>query len=127
MALAPTPAYPFDAGASGVRGTLVRQANEWPPAPFPQDTVWLQWMDDNAPPPGWTDSTIPSRTDAKGDFAVIVRLATNQIARTDAMERMRVRVAATHAGSTRFSPELQIRPGYVADVQQSFAWNLFTP
>ena len=125
VALAPTAAYPFDTGASGLRGTLVRLAAELPPVALPLKDIWLQWMDDDLPAPGWTDSPIVSRTDSSGDFAVIVRLATNQIARTDAQQRMRVRVAATHAGSTKFSPEQQIRPGYVADVQQNFAWDLF--
>lgn len=126
VALAPTRAYPFDTGASGIRSTLVRLATEWPPVALPQKDVWLQWMDDNVPLPGWTDSTIVSRTDASGDFAAIVRLAINQIARVDLQQRMRVRVAATHAGSTRFSPEQQIRPGYVADVLQGLAWDTFT-
>lgn len=125
VALAPTPAYPFETGASGIRGTLVRLANEWPPVPLPLKDVWLQWMDDNVPAPGWTDSTIVSRTDTNGDFAVIVRLAVNQIARVDAQQRMRVRVAVIHAGSKRFSPEQQIQPGYVADIPQSFAWDQF--
>ena len=35
VALAPTRAYPFDTGASGIRSTLVRLANEWPPVPLP--------------------------------------------------------------------------------------------
>jgi hypothetical protein len=125
VTLAPTGAYPFDTGASGIRGTLVRLANEWPPVALPGKDVWLQWMDDNVPAPGWTDSTIVSKTDTNGDFAVIVRLAINQIARVDTQQRMRVRVAATHAGSTKFSPEQQIQPGYVADVPQSFAWDQF--
>ncbi|MGH8240581.1 MAG: hypothetical protein ACREXP_26685 [Steroidobacteraceae bacterium] len=124
--LPPTSAYPFEAGTTGVRSTLIRDSAEFPPVPLPSDEVWLQWSDDNQPAPGWTDAPVRTRTDAAGDFAVIVRLATNQIARTDAQGRMQVRVAATHAGVTQFSPPQHIRPGYVADVKPSLAWNLFT-
>ncbi|MDM0085080.1 hypothetical protein QTI17_31290 [Variovorax sp. J31P179] len=123
--LAPTPAYPFETGTTGVRGTLVRAAAALPMVALPFDRIWLQWQDDNQPPPAWNDAPVPSLTDAAGDFAVIVRLGPNQVARTDAQGRMRVRVAATHGGVTMFSPEHQIRPGYVADVP-SFAWDQFT-
>jgi hypothetical protein len=123
--LAPTPAYRFDSGTTGVRGTLVRAAAESPAVPLAFNSLWLQWQDDNQPPPAWIDAPIRSSTDATGDFAVIVRLGTNQVARTAGQGRMRVRVAATHAGATKFSPERQIRPGYVADVP-SLAWDQFT-
>lgn len=125
LELAPTPAYPFDTGTTGLRGTLIRVAAELPAVPLPFDVIWLQWQDDNQPPPAWINAPIHSRTDAAGDFAVIVRFGPNQIARTDSQGQMRVRVAATHAGVTKFSPERQIRPGYVADVP-SFAWDQFT-
>ncbi len=125
--LPPTPAYPFEAGTTAVRSTLIRNDAEFPAVPFPLDEVWLQWSDDNLPAPGWTDAPVHAETNAAGDFAVIVRLAINQIARTDAQGRMQVRVAATHAGVTKFSPPLHIRPGYVADVTPGLAWNQFTP
>jgi len=123
--LAPSPAYRFDAGTTGLRSTLVRAAAEWPAVPLVLDAVWLEWQDDNQPPPAWTDAPIRSRTDAAGDFAVIVRLGPQQVARTDSQGRMHVRIAATHAGVTKFSPEQPIRPGRVTDVQ-SFAWDQFT-
>jgi hypothetical protein len=129
--LAPKPAYPFDTGATGVRGTLIRDSTEDPGVPIeltpPAENIRLQWMDDNShAPPGWTDAAVVSSTDAAGDFAAIVRLGPKQIASTDSQGRMRVRVAVTRAGATKFSPELQIRPGYVTDVSQSFAWDQFT-
>jgi hypothetical protein len=124
--LQPSSAYRFEPGTTGVRGTLILDSTVFPPTPLPLHAVWLQWSDDNLPLPGWTDAPVHAETDAAGDFAVIVRLATNQIARTDALGRMQVRVAATHEGITQFSPPLQIRPGYVADVTPSLAWNQFT-
>src|SRR5262249_7657160 len=130
LALAPTAAYPFTTGTTGVRGTLIRDHLEDPAVPIalaaPAESLRLQWMDDALPPPAWTDSDIVSSTDAAGDFAAIVQLGASQIARTDAQGRMRVRVAATRSGTTRFSPELQIKPGYVTDVAQKFAWDQFT-
>ena len=47
VTLAPTPAYPFETGTTGVRGTLVRAAAEQPPVPLRFDAIWLQWQDDN--------------------------------------------------------------------------------
>jgi hypothetical protein len=129
FALAPTAAYPFTTGTTGARGTLIRASTEDPPVPIAlaaAESLRLQWMDDGLPPPGWTDSAITSTTDAAGDFAAIVRLGPNQVARTDAQDRMRVRVAVTRASGTKFSPELPIRPGYVTDVAQKFAWDQFT-
>lgn len=125
LALSPTPAYHFGTGTTGVRGTLLRAAAELPPVPLPFDAIRLQWQDDDQPSPAWTDASIPSRTDAAGDFVAVVRLGPHQIARTDTRGRMRVRIAATHAGVTMFSPEHQIRPGYVEDVP-AFAWDQFT-
>lgn len=127
LELSPTPAYSFDAGTTGVRGTLLRKRVEDPLVALPDVDVRLQWIDDNGPGPGldWKNAPTISKTDDHGDFVAILRLATNQIARTDAQQRMRVRVAATHGGLTLCSPELPIRPGYVADVQQSFAWDEF--
>jgi hypothetical protein len=125
LALAPSAAYRFDTGTTGVRSTLVRAALDIPAVPLSFDAIWLQWQDDNQPPPAWTDAPFPSSTDAAGDFAVIVRLGPNQVARTDSQGLMRVRIAATHAGVTQYSSEQQIRPGYVADIPR-LAWDQFT-
>jgi hypothetical protein len=128
--LAPTSAYRFEAGTTGVRSTLIRDSAEFPPVPLaslPNDEVWLQWSDDNVAAPGWTPATVKTQANTAGDFAVIVRLATNQVARTDPQGRMQVRVAVKHGTATRFSAPLFIRPGYVADLTPSLAWNQLTP
>ena len=125
IVLAPTPAYPFETGTTGMRSTLVRAAAEKPTVPLSFDAIWLQWQDDTQPPPAWSDAPVHSATDVAGDFAAIVRLGVQQIARTDSQGLMRVRVAATHGGVTKFSPERQIRAGHVADLP-SFAWDQFT-
>jgi hypothetical protein len=127
LELAPSTAYPFAAGTTGMRGTIVRNLADTPLLPLDDVQVRLRWIDDNAPGETWVDAPTLSRTNFKGDFAAILRLAPLQIPRTDAQQRLRVRVAATRAGNTRFSPELQIRPDQVTDVQQSFAWDDLLP
>ena len=128
--LAPTPAYPFDSGTTGIRGTLIRHRDDDPAIPLqlsvPAESARLQWLDDSQSPAQWSDAAVATSTDANGDFAAIVRLGPSQLAGTDSQGRMRVRVAVTHAGATRYSPELAIRFAYVANVPQSFAWNEFT-
>lgn len=125
VALAPSTAYPFAPGTTGVRGTLLEQRLDVPPRPLAGVPIHLQWIDDDQADTNWVNVQPRSVTSSTGDFVAIVRLAANQTARTDAQQRMRVRVVATHTGVTRFSPELPIRPGYVADVQPSFAWDEF--
>jgi hypothetical protein len=127
LELGPSTAYPFAPGITGLRGNLVENLADNPLRPVAGAEVRLRWIDDNAPGETWVDAPTISRTDSRGDFAAIVRLASNQIARPDAQQRMRVRVAATRAGNTRFSPELQIPFDRIADVQQSFAWDDLQP
>jgi hypothetical protein len=123
--LAPTPAYLFAPGTSGVRGTLIDKRLDDPAVPLSDVPVNLQWIDDDRVGTNWVDVPIRSITNEHGDFVAILRLTPDRNARMDAQQRLRVRVAATRSGSTQFSPELPIRPGYVADVQPSFAWDEF--
>jgi hypothetical protein len=127
LELAPSTAYRFAPGITGLRGTLVENLADDPLVPVQDAQVRLQWIDDVAPGETWVDAPTISQTNSKGDFAAIVRLATNQIARADAQQRMRVRVAATRAGNTLLSTELQIPFDRIADVQQSFAWDDLQP
>lgn len=127
LELAPTTAYPFSAGITGLRGTIIRNMADDPRVGLAGVDVRLQWIDDNAAGTQWMDAPNVTRTSANGDFAAIARLAPNQIARADAQHRMRVRVAATRAGNTRFSLERQIPFGQVSDAQQSFAWDDLQP
>lgn len=130
LELAPTMAYPFGSDTTGIRGTLVRQRNDDPPVPvhlaYPAEDLQLQWLDDSQVPPAWSNTGIAATTDANGDFAAIIRLGPSQLAATDSQGRLRVRTVVRFAGATRYSPELPIRFGSVADVPQSFAWNEFT-
>ena len=82
----------------------------------------LRWIDDNAPGETWRDTPTISDTTQKGDFAAVVRLASNQIARADAALDARAR-RRHRRGNTQFSQELQIPFDKVTDVQQSLAWD----
>jgi hypothetical protein len=120
--LAPSTAYPFAPGISGFRGSFIDDATDDPAVPLADTAVRLQWIDDNQAGEVWVDAPNLSRTSANGDFVALVRLALNQIARADAQGRMRVRVAATHAGTTRLTPEFPIPFNRITDAQHSFAW-----
>jgi hypothetical protein len=127
LELGPSTTYPFAPGITGMRGNLVENLADVPPVPVGDAEIRLRWIDDVAPGETWVDAPTVSRTDSRGDFAAIVRLNTKQIARPDPQGRMRVRVAATRAGNTLLSTELQIPFDRIADVQQSFAWDDLQP
>ena len=120
--LAPSTAYAFAPGITGFRGSFIVNTTDDPPAPLSDTDVLLQWIDDNQAGEVWVDAPNLSHTSANGDFVALVRLGPSQIARADAQHRMRVRVAATHAGTTRLTPELPIPFNRITDAQQSFAW-----
>jgi hypothetical protein len=125
--LGPSIAYPFDAGVTVLRGHLVRNAADDPPIEISDAALRLRWIDDNAAGEQWVDAPTTSFASDKGDFAAMLRLAPEQIARADAQKRMRVRVAVTRAGNTRLSPELQIPFHTITDVQASFVWDDLEP
>jgi hypothetical protein len=121
--LLPSTAYPFAPGITAYRGAFVVNNTDDPPVGLADAQVQLQWIDDSQAGEVWVDAPTASRTDAKGDFVALVRLGPNQIARADAQHRMRVRVVATSAGTTRVTPELQIPFSRLTDAQSSFVWS----
>ena len=125
--LAPQRAYPFAGGATGIRGRLIQKRNDDPPLPVARAPVWLQWIDDTQAGTIWIDAPLRGRTDDNGDFAAIARFTPTQVPRLDAQGRLRIRLAATQAGITLKSPELQVAEGRVTDVPKAFAWNEFQP
>lgn len=127
LELGPSTAYPFVPGITALRANLVRNLADDPLIPIADAAVKLRWIDDNAPGEQWVDALTTSFTGAKGDFAAIVRLAPEQIARADAQNRMRVRVCATRAGTTRFSPELHIPFSKLTDMPTRIAWDDLQP
>ncbi|HVC12441.1 MAG TPA: hypothetical protein VNE59_12435 [Burkholderiales bacterium] len=125
--LAPRRDYPFGAGVTGVRGTLVRLGTENPPVPVAGAAVWLRWIDDNANGTTWADAPTRSATDSNGDFAAALRLSPAQVPRLDASGRVRLRLCVDRAAlGTKASPEFQQSPGRVADARSPFVWDQFS-
>lgn len=121
--LAPSTAYPFASGITAYRGSFIVNATDDPAVGLADAEVHLQWIDDSQAGEVWVDAPNRSRTSAEGDFVALVRLGPSQIARADAQNRIRVRVTATHAGSTRVTPELQIPFSRLTDARRSFVWS----
>lgn len=67
--LSPKIEYPFEAGVTGLIGTVVRE-NE----PVIGARVRLQWFSSNS---AWIDSPVESKTDRNGDFAAVLRTQSN--------------------------------------------------
>ncbi len=123
--LAPAHDYPFPPGVTALRGTLKVSATAGAD-PVVGAEIWLQWLDEGHFPPRWTDSTVRSRTNADGDFAVLFRLASGHSAEMQD-GKFQARIAATHAGASRSMGIAALTPGLAAAAASPFAWNEFTP
>ena len=124
--LAPRVDYPFGAGVTALRGSLI-ESGIGARVPVTDAEVWLRWIDDDANGTTWIDVPTHSHTGASGDFACFVRLAPKQSARLTAAGRMRLQLRGRRAGNTLTSLELSIPPGRVADALPPFAWDTFVP
>jgi hypothetical protein len=130
--LAPRVDYPFAAGATGLRGTLV----ESPPStlravkPVAGAEVRLWWLDEDG---AWQDGRIAVRTDARsGDFASVLRLTAADQPALDEIGQMTVRVRASRAGaSDRRSEDLKLLPGRIKGPPSAepirLAWDQLLP
>lgn len=127
LSLVPRMGYPFATGVPGIRGRLVEARNVNPQQPVVDVPVWMQWIDDSSGVPTWVDASVRARTDARGEFAVFVRLRADQAPVADPQGRLRMRVAALRAGAVRSSPEQTLAPGKVFAPATPFAWNEFAP
>jgi hypothetical protein len=123
--LAPKVGYPFGSGVTAVGGTLI-QRSTGPRIPVSGAEAWLRWVDDAANGTTWVDSPIRSQVDANGDFAVVLRLAPNQLPRLDANGALRARLGARLRGITRTSEEIPLLQGRVLERSDPFVWNEFT-
>lgn len=116
--LQPTSRYRFPADATALRGTL-RESLYGPPVPVAGAQVRLQWSDDT----GWNDATLVSSSAADGDFAVALRLASTDEARTLANGDLAVRLKIERDGIVRTSEEIPLRQGAVSAWRQAFIWD----
>lgn len=133
--LAPNGNYPFPAGITGLRGTLIESRLTPPqrPVPIPKASMHLRWLDDDGVT--WRDARTTSRTDARGEFVAILRLARTEVPHLDS-GKLTVRLRAQRDPLTeRGSADLKLPEGSVADPSTfppdpevlTFAWDELQP
>lgn len=119
--LRPLSSYPFAPGVTALRGSLyeaqVPLGTE--PVPVPGATVSIEWLDDDAVT--WRPWQAPAVTNKAGDFTSILRLASGQSPRLDALGRMTIRLTARRANGQQRRNNFQLPLGRVADV--TYAWD----
>lgn len=131
IGLPPRADYPFPAGITGVRGTLIeeRVAPPSPPIPVKGAEVSLRWLDEDGVT--WRNSPIRSRTDDNGDFVSILRLAPTEVPGLDAIGTLMVRLRARRDGTDRQSADVKILQGRITDPSTmsalTFAWDELQP
>jgi len=125
ISLAPRVNYPFQAGVTGVRGTLI-ESTFGTRRPVLDATVRLQWID---PLNDWINSPPVSNTAAdKGDFVAILRLLPADkpdLNTTDGTMQVRLQ-ADRPTAMTRYSAPFNLIPGRLADPIR-FAWDDLQP
>lgn len=130
--LPPRADYPFTAGVTGLRGTLVESQVAPPerPEPVRDAEVSLLWRDVDG---DWHDAVTASHTDTKnGDFVSILRLASAEVPDLDENGDITVRLRASRDGiNPRTSTDLQLRQGHITDPSTlnplTFAWDELQP
>lgn len=124
--------YPFAAGITGMRGTLIEE-RVVPPVPVRDADVHLRWLDDTNM---WRDALTVTHTDARGgDFTAILRLSPSDVPELDADEAVTVRLRARRGGAERESADLKLPQGRIADPSSFaqgpdalvFAWDELQP
>jgi hypothetical protein len=126
VVLSPRANYPFAAGITGIRGRLIASLAP-PPVGVAGARINLRWLDDNGVT--WRDVPQESRTTAKGDFVSVLRLAPTDTPRVT-NGAFTIRVRATRNGITRFSAQLPLPQGRVADpttLNSILAWDALQP
>ena len=128
--LQPRVSYPFAAGITGLRGTMIEAVAVLPDSPTPvgDAEVYLRWLDENGI---WRDSPTKSKTDKKrGDFVSILRLAPTE--KPDLQgSAVTVRLRVIRNGNERGSTDFQLQQGRITDPTTlnplTFAWDDLLP
>jgi hypothetical protein len=122
--LAPRVNYPFQAGVTGLRGTLI-ESNFGARRPVLDGSVRLQWID---PFSNWIDSPPVSRTETdKGDFVAILRFLPNAKPDLNADGTIQVRLQADRPTAiARYSAPFNLTPGRLS-APAPFAWDELNP
>lgn len=126
--LQPTLNYPFAAGITGLRGTLIER-RVTPPEPVGDAKVRLRWLDDSG---NWLDAPTATRANPKsGDFLSILRFAPKEKPDIDSNGSLTVRLQVRRNGLTRSSTDSKLQQGRITDPSASnsltFAWDELQP
>ena len=122
--------YPFSAGHTGIRGTLIETRVVPPQVPTPVvgAEVGLRWLDDDNVT--WRDSLTVSQTNADGDFVSILRLGPDDAPEIDSNRKITVRLRVRR-NTERTSSDLKLPQGRIADPltmsELTFAWDELNP
>jgi hypothetical protein len=126
--LRPRVDYAFSAGTTAARGTLIedRVPPSQTPTPVRNADVHLRWLDDDGTT--WRDALPISSTNARGDFAAVLRLAASEVPQVDVSGAVTVRLRVIRNGSNaRTSADFKLLQGRVADPSTLstlvFAWD----
>lgn len=113
--LAPLASYPFTAGLTVIRATLVerRVPLGQRPEPVAGAAIRLEWLHEDGI--AWVDAPARVRTGAAGEFTVVLRLGAGQVPTLDAQGRMTIRLFARRAAGGEQHQEFQLPLGRVAD------------
>jgi hypothetical protein len=124
ITLAPRVNYPFQAGVTGLRGTLI-ESNFGARRPVLDGSVRLQWIDHTS---NWIDSPPVSKTETdKGDFVAILRFLPNAKPDLNADGTIQVRLQADRPTAiTRYSAPFNLTPGRLS-APVPFAWDELNP
>jgi hypothetical protein len=104
--------YPFAAGITGMRGSLIEE-RVVPAVPVRDAAVHLRWLDENGV---WRDAPTVARTDTRGgDFTAVLRLSPSEVPELDAEDAITVRLRARRDATERESADLKLPQGRIAD------------
>jgi hypothetical protein len=125
--LPPRVDYRFDAGMTGLRGTLVEERER--SEPVLDAEVRLRWLDQDG---NWHDAPTRSHTTPTGgDFVAILRFAPSDDPQLDAQGNLTVRLRVKRREAERGSANLSIQQGHVTNPstpnQFIFAWDELEP
>jgi len=125
--LAPRREYPFTRGVTGLRGMLVESQAAAPgrPVPVAGARIGLRWLDEDTTT--WHDAPAPTRSDASGGFAALLRIVPADVPHVDGAGAFTVQLRASRDGSTRDSLPFSLTPGRVTDTLPPFAWDELQP
>jgi hypothetical protein len=123
--LSPRIDYAFPAGVTGIRGTLIEERVD-PSVPVEDATVHLSWLDDDGV--SWREAPTSALTNAKGDFAAVLRLTSKEVPHLDAGGNVTVRVRVRrNEGNERSSADVKLVQGRLTEPTTSnpmtFAWD----